>query len=367
MHAQNHQPEVAPGDWNFDSIPDHHLIACCHWEYARESSFLRAFKSRCVEANRNPKPLAEAFQLVGKDARRVLSIGPVANSFLLGFGLGAPTSDAEVTRRREPGEGASASDTPISGLFPAPWQSLSTAERDYRAQLAAGAFPPDPQPFQSVSGADAVNALMFMTDTVVSSLSPLPDALYTQVLQNQLDRLNSLANPQVPIRPPTAPPSTLHAPRPLPPLVPTLLRLDTHSQLADEIVLVQIQWGTSTDDQILDSFRAWVKANRPANVRPTAARGHKLKDWRAHLTRLAVMRLLTRFSALDLVDPTINKLPAIWATKQFSGPTWLDVVKWHDARREARQTFHLLFPFLAPNDPPPLLAHRTRPPSLTPL
>jgi hypothetical protein len=68
----------SPHDWNFDSIPDHHLIACCYWEYARESAFLKQFKSRCVEANRNPQPLSQAFDLVGKDARTVLSIGTVA-------------------------------------------------------------------------------------------------------------------------------------------------------------------------------------------------------------------------------------------------------------------------------------------------
>src|SRR6266436_6334348 len=78
---------LKPHDWNFDSIPDHHLIACCYWEYARESTFLKKFKSRCVEANRNPQPLSQAFDLVGKDARTVLSIGTVANSFLLGFGI----------------------------------------------------------------------------------------------------------------------------------------------------------------------------------------------------------------------------------------------------------------------------------------
>src|SRR6266849_6124669 len=86
--SRSHAPtNMEPHDWNFDSIPDHHLIACCYWEYARESVFLKKFKSRCVEANRNPQPLSKAFDLVGKDARTVLSIGTVANSFLLGFGF----------------------------------------------------------------------------------------------------------------------------------------------------------------------------------------------------------------------------------------------------------------------------------------
>jgi hypothetical protein len=95
-----------------------------------------------------------------------------------------------------------------------------------------------------------------------------------------------------------------------------------------------------------------LKANRPTPLRPVPARGHKLKDWRAHLTRLAVMRLLSRFSALQLLDAKADHLPSLWQSKQFSGPTWLDVVKWHDARREARAIFHQLFPFLPATDNP---------------
>lgn len=36
------QPEVIPDwDWNFDAVPDGELVACCYWEYARESVFIR--------------------------------------------------------------------------------------------------------------------------------------------------------------------------------------------------------------------------------------------------------------------------------------------------------------------------------------
>ncbi|HWI56166.1 MAG TPA: hypothetical protein VNZ22_02985, partial [Bacillota bacterium] len=151
MNAATPQPPLVRGDWNFDSIPDHHLIACCYWEYARESTFLREFKSRCVEANRSLKPLRQTFELCGQDARRVLAIGSVANSFLLGFGFpsGSPPSTLS-------------SQLPVSGNFPAPWQSLSPAERDYRALLAAGPMPPDTPPFQRASGPEAINALLFL-------------------------------------------------------------------------------------------------------------------------------------------------------------------------------------------------------------
>ncbi len=268
MHAQKPQPQLAPHDWNFDSVPNHHLIACCYWEYARESAFLRDFKSRCVEANRNPKPLAEVFELVGKDARRVLSIGTVANSFLLGFGFEPDQADSAV---RTP-------HYPITGLFPAPWQSLSRPEKDYRAHLAAGAVVPDAPPFQRAAGADAVNALFFLAHSIASSIPPLPAHLYRQTLQNQLDLLNSYADPKISaldssnVRrtvPLNGPSDTRHSStnpsihqsanpllHPSPAPLPALLRLDTHSQFADEIALVHIQWGSFTDDQIVDSFRA---------------------------------------------------------------------------------------------------------------
>ncbi len=29
-------------DWNFDKVPDNELVACCYWEYARESARVRA-------------------------------------------------------------------------------------------------------------------------------------------------------------------------------------------------------------------------------------------------------------------------------------------------------------------------------------
>jgi hypothetical protein len=363
MSAPQPPPPIEPGDWNFDSIPDHHLIACCYWEYARESTFLRGFKSRCVEANRNLKPFVEAFELCGKDARRVLSIGDVANSFLLGFGFEpnpAPSGTQAGLAAPKPGAGGPAAPKPgphdpITGNFPASWQSLSAAERDYRAHLAAGATSRHEPPFQRASGAAGVNALLFMTNTIVSSLAPLPDHLYHQTLQDQLDLFNSCADPNNSVHP-IVQSSKFDVRRSKfksPPLaVPPLLRLDTHSRLADELALVQIQWAGFTDDEIVDSFRAWLKANRPTAVGSTTARGHKLKDWRANLTRLAVMRLLTRFSALELLDSKADELQALRATTQFSGPTWLDIAKWHDARREARQTFHQLFPFLPPSDAP---------------
>jgi len=32
---------LAEVDWNFAAVPDAELVACCYWEYARESAFIR--------------------------------------------------------------------------------------------------------------------------------------------------------------------------------------------------------------------------------------------------------------------------------------------------------------------------------------
>jgi hypothetical protein len=33
---------INPHEWNFDPVPDGELVACCYWEYARESARIRA-------------------------------------------------------------------------------------------------------------------------------------------------------------------------------------------------------------------------------------------------------------------------------------------------------------------------------------
>jgi hypothetical protein len=124
-----------------------------------------------------------------------------------------------------------------------------------------------------------------------------------------------------------------------------------------EFLLFSIAWKDFTNNQIAASFRKWVKQVRPQDTVAPSRRGHKPGDWRANLTRLAVMRLLARYTALALVDPREDRFPAIWGTKQFSGRKWRDVTKWYDARREAGALFHKLFPFLA-KDEKPLSWHR---------
>jgi len=36
-------------DWHFDNAPDNELVACCYWEYARESPFIRNVRQQCLQ------------------------------------------------------------------------------------------------------------------------------------------------------------------------------------------------------------------------------------------------------------------------------------------------------------------------------
>jgi len=44
----NPNPKFSPHDWNFDTVRDDELLACCYWECARESAFIRDVKTRCA-------------------------------------------------------------------------------------------------------------------------------------------------------------------------------------------------------------------------------------------------------------------------------------------------------------------------------
>jgi hypothetical protein len=46
--------ELNEFDWNFDAVPDAELVACCYWEYARESAFIRELRQICIKCWRKP-------------------------------------------------------------------------------------------------------------------------------------------------------------------------------------------------------------------------------------------------------------------------------------------------------------------------
>jgi hypothetical protein len=70
-------------EWDFSEVPDEELIACCYWEYARESAFIRTLRQRSLESWRSTAPRDEALH---QDLQRLQSIGEAAEIFLRGWG-----------------------------------------------------------------------------------------------------------------------------------------------------------------------------------------------------------------------------------------------------------------------------------------
>jgi hypothetical protein len=324
-----------PHDWNFDGVPDDELVACCYWEYARESEFIRGLRKRSWD---HWRPLylkdrswnAPTDTQLHEDLQKVQSIGYPAEVFLHGISC-PPDGVLPDAPPLKPG-GVHR----LTGSFPNPWQALTHPERDYRKHIGTDVERIPLVPFQRGTSLDAKDILDYVKMQRASADSE----------RDRIRRENPKLNEE------------------------TLLRLgklrfpDIHPAVfwggGKEVTVVQIEWGSFTNDKIVNYFRQWVKANRPQQYPVPNQQGHKPKDWRANLSRLAVMRLLGRFTALQIIDPRQNKFPAVWESKQFSGRKWGDSAKWHDARREAGKLFRTLFPFL-PKDDKPLSWERQQP------
>jgi hypothetical protein len=312
---------LSPLDWNFDSVPVNQLIACCYWEYARESAFIRDVRQRCLK---NWRSGGHRDQQLYTDLEKLQGIGYASEVFIRGFFFEPDIKYQSVNKGlpnyRHPDA------PPITGSFPQPWQSLSTAERNSRSYIRSDRTTIPLVPFErgrSVDVKDIVNSVTAQlrerdeTNEQVRRENP-------KLTEETLCRMGKLQFPDIC-------PSVIYG-------------------SGWEETVVRINWSEFTNDEIATYFRPWVKANRPKNIMAPSGKGHKPKDWRANLTRLAVMRLLLQFSPFQIFSQ--NSFPAIWETKQFSGRKWEDITKWHDARREAGKLFRNLFPFLPLDEKP---------------
>lgn len=282
-------------DWNFDAVLDGELVACCHWEYARESAFLREFKKQWDSWDGSDRCPDE----VAKGINRIEQASPQAFVRLEAL-LACPS-------------------------FPSAWQTLAQRERDSLVHVDM-VLPP---PFERNGSVTEAERLLEEARERVREFRAAEEKVHQEY--------------------PGYGEGTLRRMRKWP-------EFDQRCSIlwddGTESTIIQIGWEHYTNEQIIKAFRNWVKANRPEKIRPPSGKGHKPKDWRANLTRLAVMRLLAQFTPLAIIDPRRNGFPAVWKTKQFAGRKWGDPTKWHDARREAGLLFHRLFPFLSKAEMP---------------
>jgi hypothetical protein len=297
-------------DWNFEAVPDDELVACCYWEYARESGFIRDVRERCWK---DQQAGGQRDKGLHTDLQKLQSIGYFAHCFLHGFfcpqdGVlpdALPLGPGEVRR--------------LTGAFPKPWQLLTKEERQYRAYMPPRGIVDHMRivPFER-------GLFLYVEDIVkmVTTQRALRDEANAlarrqnpRLSEDTLSRMGKLQFPDIQ-------PSVIYA-------------------SGTENTLVQISWGIFTNEEIVQEFRKWVKANRPKDLPGPDGKGHnKARDWRVALERLGMMRLLHRFRLSEIEA----KLPEAW---RLYGKR-----EWYKERKRSARTFHSFFPFLQEEEQP---------------
>jgi hypothetical protein len=327
---------LSPLEWNFEQVPDGELVACCFWEYARESAFirdtLREYRDWFLTGGTWNEDTTKLMANLEKIQRSSQSTDVFVSGCAFEPGLVWQFEDPEKPNYRHPDA------PPITGSFPAPWQSLSKAERQYRAHIRTDVekLRIVPIKFSHWSWAKEIAR---ECQRVADDQHKQRKAWEQKYLSKDAKGTSTMA-----VSAPAAPEFGEFRPR-------------TWWGVG-ETLMIDIAWDCFTNDEIANFFRKWVKGARPKEIPFRSDRGHKPGDWRCKLMRLAVMRLLSQFSALQIVRQ--DSFPAIWETKQFSGRKWGDFTKWRDARRDAGKIFHTLFPFL-PKDEKPISWERQAP------
>lgn len=301
---------ISDWDWNFEEVPDTELMACCYWEYARESEFIRDVRQRCMKV-KHSAGLDE--KKLHADLQRVQSIGYAANIFLRGF-FCPPDGVLPDAVPLQPGEVHR-----LTGCFPKPWQALTKEERDYRATI--------PPP----SLVDFVELVPFRRGIFLDARD-----IVERVESHRWQR--DLANAE--------------ARRANPGLSDAALERLGKLQFSDvspsviyasgtEKTVVEINWGIFTNEEIIQSFREWAKASRPEDLPGPDGKGrNKARDWRVALERLALMRLLHQFCLRDLPQGC-PKAWKLYGKREF-----------YKERKRSGVMFHRLFHFLAPAERP---------------
>jgi len=238
-------------EWKFDNLPEDEseLEACCRWEYARESKFIRDVTKLNAELRKGKMPTPAEQELL----ERLDSI------------CESPFSSPDHFFKSPP--------------FPQPWQSLDKAHKPFTMSK----LPPVEYAFQTID-------------------SRLP--------WRRFQRPNSAGR--------------------------------VISQSGAETLLVTIDWGGSTDNQIIESFERWIKnKHRPTGIGAANTKGKRVETrWQVMLDNLAIMRLLYHATLSEMP----GKFPVAW--KRYKSADW------YRARKKANRNFHELFPFLTAKELP---------------
>ena len=308
----------SPAEWDFDPVPDSELIACCFWEYARESKsikmradlhwcLVRRIQHRDVYA-RDPA-LAEQHALEAQRIEeRAKQMGLKSDDFADRYW----ETDFPYIRIYE-----SVTHLVCNGVKP--WQRIPAEIRDRLAREAQES-----------------DILRPLSPARVGELEELWKANSAEILEirgrprDEMDDSEDLA--------------MCEASKPIEP--------SNGGEEADHANLtaaLTVDFSRFTDREIVEAFQLWLKEwrpkqwKRPRRVIPGARqRGRKLVEFRVALERLGLMRLLHWHSPSDLR----NRLPDAWRKVGR---------KEQDLRREIREAarfFRAIFPFLPETERP---------------
>lgn len=288
--------------WNFSAVDDSELVACCFWEYARESKAMRnAVKTaKTALANQGKSaPETPERQTFREAANRAFGLLH-QTGFPLQFWTGLP--------------------------FPKLWQEIDKTKSSQWANFYPDKFADAVKfpPFQ-VTG-DLMAASRLHGEATEAHNARL--ALYRRL--SQID--SGVAN----LKEATELRKKLDEQEKHP--TPAAVR----GEGGVDSFIAQINWKMFSKSEIKACFNKWVDSYDSPQAKPgERGRGNTSADWRARLERLGLLRL-RRVRTAEQVIETAKVLPKDQRiSEKFHVPSELN-----REVKKACEAFHFLFPFL---------------------
>lgn len=308
----------SPLNWRFDDVPDAEIIACCLWEYARESKTIamKADVHWCHVRDivhreaylRDPKLIKQH----NKEARRIEARAKSEKFDYEAF--------SEMYWK---------TDFPLMEIYDAVTEYVRDGARAWQG------LPPEVRKNLAAKVGESI-VLRPLTAALVGNLEELWKANSADLLEIRSRRRPKNDDSEMAALYVDAEPVESSA-------------TDDGALKERVTVALTVDFSRFTDGEISAAFQAWLKENRPSQwkkprrVFPGARqKGRKLLEYRAALDRLGLMRLLHWHSPAELR----TELPEAW--KKIRS-------KERDFRREIREAckfFRRLFPFLPENERP---------------
>lgn len=292
------EPKISTAEWNFAVVPDSELVACCYWEYARESKFFQNLRQRCAKAKVRGLTDDDVIRLVAADLDKLHQINPYDEVFF----------DYNFDKMS----------------FPCAWQELAEADRQKRARINL-CLPPA---FRRTGSVTAAEMLLAEAKKRVNEYRAAEDKLHREYPGCGGGTLRRMGKWPV-----------------------FNEGCSVFWDEGTEATIVEIGWEHHTNDQLMSAFRRWVKVARPKRVPEPDGRGQKQISWRVALERLGILRLLHRYSLPAL--PT--KCAPAW--KRYDNPNR----RWLREAEKARDFFPEALSISARRRTAALLAAEARP------